>query len=202
MEKFNNWEEVKPVEFGEYETLKLGGHEIVIKSAEVYTGKTGNKSLKVCVDIAGNDEQKGFYQKQYDSNNNSDKKWANGSTKYITLKEDEKCVAIFKGFTTAVENSNAGYKWNFDESTLVGKKLCGVYGLEEYCKLDGTVGTATKLVQFRSLDKLAEVKIPKVKLIDGFFIEQDEFLKTKGGKNDPFKDFADNISTEDLPFEL
>ncbi|MEG2832475.1 MAG: hypothetical protein RR923_06875 [Bacilli bacterium] len=203
MERFNNWEEVKPMEFGERESLKLGGHEVVIKSAEVYIGQSGNKSLKVCVDIAGNDDQKGFYQKQYDDNTNMDKKWANASTKYITLKDDEKCIAIFKGFTTAVENSNSGYKWNFEESTLVGKKLCGIYGLEEYYKVDGTVGSATKLEQFRSLDKLAEAKIPRVKLIDGAYVEYDEYLSKKASKKGIKEMFGDIVVDEnDLPFEL
>ncbi|MEG2229971.1 MAG: hypothetical protein RRY22_04265, partial [Bacilli bacterium] len=195
------WEEVKPMEFGEYETLKLGGHEVVIKSAEVYIGQTGNKSLKVCVDIAGNDIQKGFYQKQYNDNNNSDKKWANGSTKYVTIKDEEKCVAIFKGFITAVENSNAGYKWNFEENTLVGKKICGVYGLEEYYNQNGDIGAATKLKDFRSLDKLADIKIPKVKLIDGTYIEYEEYLNRKKSYNNETIT-ANNDIIDDLPFEL
>lgn len=178
-----NWDKVEGIEFGDYESLELGGHEIVIKNAYEYTGQTGNTSLKIEVDIAGNDKQAGFYQKQFDNNPNMDKKWPNGACKYVSLKEDENCVALFKGFTTAVENSNPGYKWNFDEKTLISKKVCGVFGLEEYEKEDGSIGTATKLVQIRSLSKLNEVKIPKVKLLNESFIDYEDYQEIKKSKS-------------------
>lgn len=201
MEKPKNWDSVQ-ANTGDYESLKLGGHEVVIKNAYEYTGQSGITSLKIEVDITGNDEQKGFYQKQYDNNTNSNKKWPSASCKYISLKEDDTCVAMFKGFTTCIEKSNPGYTWNFDEKTLIGKKLCGVYGLEEYEKQDGTIGTATKLVQFRSLDKLNEVKIPKVKLLDGTFIEYENYKNNKNNILTQFNDFADvvEINDNDLPF--
>jgi len=185
LKKPSEWDKVEGIEFGDFEILELGGHEVVIKDAYEYTNeKTGNTSLKIEVDIAGNDKQAGFYQKQYDNNISSDRKWPNGACKYISLKEDENCVALFKGFTTAVENSNSGYKWNFDEKTLIGKKICGVFGLEEYTKQDGTVGTIVKLTQFRSLDKLKEVQIPKVKLLNGSYIDIDDYEERKEYKND------------------
>ncbi len=175
LKKPNIWDTTEGIEYGDYEQLELGGHEVVIKAAYEYTGQSGNTSLRIDVDIAGNDKQAGFYQKQFDNNPSVDRKWSNSACKYISLKEDENCVALFKGFTTAVENSNPGYKWNFDEKTLIGKKLCGVFGLEEYTKQDGTIGTVVKLTQFRSLDKLKDVKIPKVKLIDNSYIDYADY---------------------------
>jgi len=177
LKKPNDWDKVEGIEYGDYEQLEIGGHEVVIKNAYEYTGQTGNTSLKIEEDIAGNDKQAGFYQKQYDNNMSVDRKWPNGACKYISLKEDENCVALFKGFTTAVENSNPGYKWNFDEKTLIGKKLCGVFALEEFEKQDGTIGTAVRLTQFRSLDKLKDVQIPKVKLLDGTTMSVEEYQK-------------------------
>lgn len=184
IKKPTDWDKIDGIEYGDYETLELGGHEVIIKNAYEYTGQTGNVSLKIEIDIAGNDRQAGFYQKQYDSNISSDRKWPAGACKYISLKEEENCIALFKGFTTAVENSNPGYKWNFDEKTLIGKKLCGVFGLEEYMNNEGEVKTATKLVQFRSLDKLKDVKIPKVKLIDNSTIDYEEYVKYVNEQND------------------
>lgn len=199
MQKPKNWDSVQ-ANTGDYESLKLGAHEVVIKDAYEYTGMTGNTSLKIEVDIAGNDEQKGFYQKQFDNNTNSDKKWPSASCKYISLKEDDTCLALYKGFTTIIENSNTGYKWNFDEKTLIGKRLCGVYGLEEYKDNEGNVKTATKLVQFRSLDKLKDIKIPKVKLLDGTFVEYEEYNSKKqqnSNLNDPFKDYDNVVEIDD-----
>lgn len=202
MEKPKNWDSVQ-ANTGDYESLKLGGHEVVIKDAYEYTGMTGNKSLKVEVDIAGNDEQKGFFQKQYDNNTLSERKWPSAGCKYISLKEDDTCVAMFKGFTTVVENSNQGYKWNFDEKSLIGKKLCAVFGLEEYQDNEGKTKTATKLVQFRSLDKLNEIKIPKVKLLNGDMVEYEEYKKMSDQNkqlNDLFGDSVVEISSSNLPF--
>lgn len=202
MEKPKNWDSVQ-ANTGDYESLKLGAHEVVTKDAYEYTGMTGNKSLKVEVDIAGNDEQKGFFQKQYDNNTLSERKWPSAGCKYISLKEDDTCVAMFKGFTTVVENSNQGYKWNFDEKSLIGKKLCAVFGLEEYEKQDGSIGTATKLVQFRSLDKLNEIKIPKVKLLNGDMVEYEEYKKMNDENkqlNDLFGDSVVEVTSGDLPF--
>lgn len=183
LKKPNIWDTTEGIEYGDYEQLELGGHEIVIKAAYEYTGQTGNTSLRIEVDIAGNDKQAGFYQKQYDNNMTVDRKWPNGACKYISLKEDENCVALFKGFTTAVEKSNLGYKWNFDETTLVGKKICGVFGLEEFEKQDGTIGTAVKLTQFRSLDKLKDVQVPKVKLLDGTTMSVDDYMEYYSNRN-------------------
>jgi hypothetical protein len=199
MEKPKNWDSVQ-ANTGDYESLKLGGHEVIIKNAYEYKGMTGNISLRVEVDIDGNDEQKGFYQKQYDNNTNSDKKWPSASTKYISLKEDDTCVAMFKGFTTCVENSNPGYTWNFDEKTLIGKKLCGVYGLEEYQDNEGKTKTATKLVQFRSLDKLNTIKIPKVKKLDGTFVDYEEY-KNGSSSTTPFDDKIE-VTDDDVSFIL
>ena len=200
MEKPKNWDSVQ-ANTGDYESLKLGAHEVIIKDAYEYTGMTGNTSLKIEVDIAGNDEQKGYFQRQYDNNNLSEKKWPSASCKYISLKEDDTCVAMFKGFTTCVEKSNPEYKWNFDEKTLIGKKLCGVYGLEEYEDNEGDVKTATKLVQFRSLDKLEEIKIPKVKLLDGTFIEYENYAKNTQQKSNKDLDIESlEITAGQLPF--
>lgn len=194
LKKPADWDKVEGIEYGDYEQLELGGHEVIIKNAYEYTGQTGNTSLRIEVDIAGNDKQAGFYQKQYDNNMSVDRKWPNGACKYISLKEDENCVALFKGFTTAVENSNPGYKWNFDETTLIGKKLCGVFGLEEFEKQDGTIATTVKLTQFRSLDKLKEIQIPKVKLIDNTYMTIDDYEEY--GRN-RFERKSDVVSGDD-----
>lgn len=174
-----DWEETEAKELGEFESLELGGHEIVVMDARLYESQvSGNTSLKVSVDIAGNDKQKGFFKKQYDENTNADKKWSNGATRYLSLKKES--LAYTKGFISCLEKSNKGFKFDTSKGweQLKNLKCAGVFGLEEYEKQDGTIGTATKLTQFRSLDKLAEIKIPKVKLLDGTYVEYDQYKKS------------------------
>lgn len=194
------WEKTEAKEAGEFETLELGGHELVIMNAEEYTSViSGNTSLKVSVDIGGNDKQKGYFKKQYDENTNADKKWSNGATKYLSLKDEQ--LAYLKGFVTSLEKSNPGFKFDTKGKweQLKNLKIAGVFGLEEYEDSEGNTKTTTKLVQFRSLDKLNEIKIPKVKKLNGEFVDYEQYINTK---QDPFKDFGSitEITDSELAF--
>ena len=194
------WDKIEAKEFGEYENLELGGHEIVILDAREHKSEfSGNISLKISVDISGNDKQKGFFKKQYDENTSADKKWPTGSVKYLSLKDEQ--LGFLKGFITALEKSNPNFKFNKKGTweQLKNLKLAGQFGLEEYKKQDGTIGTATKLVQFRSLDKLKEIKIPKVKKLDGSFVEYDDYneIKEEKSNSNSFKEFSDLVEITD-----
>ena len=198
------FEKTEGKEFGEFEVLELGGHEIVIMDAREYTSEiSGNTSLKVSVDIGGNDKQKGYFKKQYDENTNSDKKWSNGATKYLSLKNEQ--IAYLKGFITSLEKSNSNFKFNTKGTweQLKGLKLAGQFGLEEYQDNEGKIKTATKLIQFRSLDKLKEIKIPKVKLLNGELMEYEEY-KNRSDEvqqlNDLFGDAVVEIGDDQFPF--
>ena len=194
------WDETEAKEFGEYENLELGGHEIVILDAREHKSEfSGNISLKISVDISGSDKQKGFFKKQYDENTSADKKWPTGAVKYLSLKDEQ--LGFLKGFITALEKSNPNFKFNKKGTweQLKNLKLAGQFGLEEYKKQDGTIGTATKLVQFRSLDKLKDIKIPKVKKLDGSLVEYEDYKETKTVKNNSssFKEFTDLVEITD-----
>lgn len=196
------WEETEAKEFGDYESLELGGHVIVIRKADIYTGQSGNESLRVQVDIDKSDKQGGFFQQQFDNNTRSDKIWSPNATKYYSLKKEN--LGMLKGMITAVENSNTGFKFDMDETKLAGKKAVGVFGLEEFEKQDGTVGTSVRLTQIRSLDKLKDVKIPKVKKLDGSYVDYEEYINYR--KNATAEEiFGASIvetDTGDTPFEI
>lgn len=196
------WEETEAIEYGEYETLELGGHACIIRNADIYIGQTGNQSLRIQVDIDITDKQANFFQKQFDNDTRSDKKWSNGATKYYSLKKEN--LGMLKAFTTAVENSNTGFKFDMDETKLKGKKIVGVFGWEEYEKQDGTVGVATKLTQIRSLDKLNEIKIPKVKKLDGSFVDYEEYKNHKetATAEEIFGSSIVETDSGELPFEI
>lgn len=203
MQKIENWESIEAKQFGEREQLKLGGHVCKITKAEEYTSPFSNTtSLKIEVDIAEG-EQKDFFKKQFEADTRKDKKYPNAAIKYVSLKEEHR--PMLKGFITCIENSNPGFKFDFDESKLVDKKVVGVFGLEEYENDKKEIKTATKLTGFRSLDKLKEVKIPKVKILTGTLIDYNEYintnkaLNTKSVETDPFAsviEYTDNAEIE------
>lgn len=191
------FEKTEAIESSDFESLELGGHEIIIKDVREYLSDfSHNVSLKVSVDIDGNDKQKGYFQKQYDSNTNENKKWSNGATKYLSLKDEN--LGFLKGFITAVEKSNPNFKFNIngDWSQLNGKKLAGQFGLEEYQKEDGNIGTVVKLVQFRSLDKLSEIKIPRVKKIDGSYVKYEDYKNNTNSTNKVDSDFGSAVEID------
>ena len=198
----NVWEETEVKEFGDYESLELGGHVIVIRKADIYTGQSGNESLRVQVDIDKSDKQGGFFQQQFDNNTRSDKIWSPNATKYYSLKKEN--FGMLKGMITAVENSNTGFKFDMDETKLAGKKAVGVFGLEEFEKQDGTVGTSVRLTQIRSLDKLKEVKIPKVKKLDGSYVDYEEYMNHQktATAEEIFGASIVETDTGDTPFEI
>lgn len=184
----------KPANYDEVEVnldftpITLGAHKGVIMGVEEHTSElSGNTSLKVSVDTAKDDEQPEYFSEQYRNDTRPDKKWSNSATKYVSLKDDENCVRMLKAFITSIENSNNGftYDWNKEVDQLKGKKVGLVFGLEEYTNNDGETKTIAKLTQFRSIDKIDNVKIPRVKLLDGSFVEYEEYRNgTTSQKND------------------
>lgn len=190
-----NWKEVEAKESGEFMNLSLGGHTCKILDVREYTSEvSGNTSLKVSIDIDEKGDFKDFFKKQYDNNKLSEKKWPSGAVKYLSTKSEQ--MAYLKGFITAVEKSNnikikVEEDKELDLNQFVGLKIAGQFGLEEYENDKGEIKTTTKLVQFRSLDKLNEIKIPKVKLISGEMVDYEDYQKMKKDNNPTGRQLSD-----------
>lgn len=190
MEKINDWEKVEAKGMEDFKALPIGAYECVIKEANVHKSETsGKESFRVAVDIASG-EYKDYYQNRYDSNNNANKKWDNNATRYLAFQGDN--VAYFKGFITSVENSNVGYTWDWDESKLVGKKICGVFQYEEYENQEGKKGVKVRLTKFRSLDKMKDIDVSyNVKLLNGSYMSIDDYNERKEEATTPFNNLLE-----------
>ena len=188
----------------DFTPIELGGHKGIIMSAEEYTSPiSGNTSLKVCVDTSKDDTQPNYFAEQYKNDTRNDKKWSNSAIKYVSLGNEENQVKMLKSFITAVENSNNGFEYNWEKEVnqLKGKKVGLVFALEEYKNQDGEIKTIAKLNQFRSIDKVDNVKIPKVKLLDGTFIDYEDYKnRVVNSANDTFGDTTIEITDDMLPF--
>ena len=196
MEIIKDFDKVEPKGMDDFKSLPIGAYEcIIINAVENYNQETGKTTLKVMVDISEG-EFKGYYQKRFDENNNADKKWDNNATRYLAFQGDN--VSYFKGFITCVENSNVGYKWDWDETKLRGKKICGVFQYEEYEKQDGTKAVKVRLNKFRSLDKIKDVEVSdSVKLLNGSYISIDDYNERKEESNDSV---VTVVTDDELPF--
>ena len=181
--KPKKYDEINIIE--EYEKISLGGHKGIIMKAEEYTSpQSGKTSLRVSVDTAKDDKQPEYFAEQYKNDIRIDRKWSNSAIKYVSLGEEETQVRQLKAFITAYENSNnCQFDWNKDWEQLTGKKIGLVFGQEEYISQDGTTKLATKLNQFRSIDKVDNAQIPKVKLLDGTYVEYEEYMNKNNLNN-------------------
>lgn len=196
MEKINNWNEVEAKGMDDFRGLPIGAYECVIKDARInHNEQSGKDTFKVSVDIASG-EYKDYFQKMYEADTRIDRKWNNNAVRYLAFTGDN--VAYFKGFITTVENSNVGYTWDWDETKLKGKKVCGVFQYEEYEKQDGTKGVKVRLSKFRSLEKMKDIEVSdSVKLLNGSYMTIDDYNERKEENNDPFKDFGNTVEITD-----
>ncbi|MGN1327983.1 MAG: hypothetical protein ACI4VQ_07975 [Clostridia bacterium] len=215
MKAFQGYEEVKVNNYGE--RLKLGGHICKILEAKIEqleSKKDGKKyeQLVIKFDIESPDEQAGFYADKFASDARTDAlnaKWKGYHKISVPTDESEDFIkSNFKTFTTSVEDSNPGYKWNWDENTLVGKTFGGVFGIEEFTLDDGRTLSMTKIRFIRGTGKINEAQIPKVKLADKTFMDYNEYIAKKkaeregNNKQNSTNNNLENstINGDDLPF--
>jgi len=186
MEKLKGYDEAQAIT-GEYEKLNAGGYICKIKSAKEEKSKTGKRMLVIALDILEGDK-KDFFKKRFDEDTRAEKKWPAGAI-YRQMLEGEKAAGFLKGLITSIEASNEGFKWDWDEKKLANLKCGAIFGEEEYEKLDGSVGTSTKVKFIRTVKSIEEgnFKIPEIKKLPQ--------------KGEAFEDFVNSVtSDEELPF--
>ena len=174
MRKIENWETVK--ESSEFAQLVPGPQICKIINVEDIADK---EYLKVYFDIVGTDKSIGMKPEtvmkllatypelnelvgEFKRQEGAFGNWPSAGITYRSYKDS--AAKFFKAFTTAVEKSNRGYAWAWDEKSLIGKYVVVNFGEEEYAK-DGEVSVSTKAREFRSIEALVagEVKLLPVK---------------------------------------
>jgi len=149
-----NWNEVP--DQVEFKKLVAGGYVALITNVEDVAEK---EYLKIEYDIAYG-ESANYYQELFDNRGF----WAG---RFIRSYK-EKAQPMFKGFLTAIGNSNANFKFNNDEKQLVGKLVGVVLGEEEYQKNDDSIGIRLYVNSTRSVSEIKKgVEIPKIKQLAG-----------------------------------
>lgn len=158
----------------EFKKVTAGGYIAEIKSVFDNTAK---EYLEIELDIAEG-EFKGNYKDLYE------KKGFWGLVKRASYKEN--ALPFFKGMITATEESNPGYKFAYDEKTLIGKRVGIVLGEEEYVGNDGSTKTRLYIDRFRNTKAILEndYKVPELKKLK-------EEVPT----------FEDVIDDDELPFK-
>ena len=163
MKPINNFANVQATT-GEFNRPTAGGYCVEILEVKDFpmNAQTGKGDyLKIDYDIC-HGEFAGYYTKQ---NERFGGAWfANFIRSY-----KESAVGMFKHFINCVEESNKGYKWNWEENSLVGKYVGVVLGEEEYLKNDGTVGVRLTVKEIKTIDQIVngQFKVPAIKKLAG-----------------------------------
>lgn len=166
MQKPVNWDSIQAPTGERYKQLPAGGYVCKIFSASVDHTMNGNERLNIKFDIQEG-EYKNYFTEQFDKRiiTNANASW-NGTYRQIT--EGEASEKFYKGMITAIENSNPGYKWDFDETTLKGKLFGGVFGFEEWMNNQGKIMKSIKCRFVRSVDEVRKgIEPPEIKKLSG-----------------------------------
>lgn len=182
MKRIENWDSI--VESTSFKRLTPNGYICKILKVEDYPEK---EYLKIYFDIFKGDD-KGYFKKQYDGDTRKEKKWPNAGTFIRSYKDS--AASMFKGFTNAIERSNKGYQWNFDEKTLVNKVVGLIIADEQYQNQKGQVRVRNYVAAVRSVETIekGEYEIPALK-------ELTTTKATTAPANDPIPDFGDVFNT-------
>ena len=181
------------------EWLQLPKGAFVIKILNIKEEANKNNSgshLAIAFDIAEGEYQ-GFYKKAFDNDTREDKKWPNDAVIYINCPEDNSeqwVIDNFNKFITAVEDSNEGYHWGWDEKTLKNK-LVGAKFYIEQSEYNGMIYDHTKAKWFIAAQKIRDGKYGK--------LPNDKLIESTTGSTgtDGFVNVPDNITDEEVPFD-
>ena len=196
MKAFDGYNETKVMT--DRPVLPAGAYPITIMAAEekVYKGPNGEFGrLEISFDISDG-EFKGFFADDYRSQNFNpeDQKWKGVLRLYVPSgdgsKKDETTKSIFKTNMTAIEESNSGYRWEWKEETLKGKKAVCVFRNEEW-DFQGRTGWKAQPFKLISTEQYANGK---------YKLPNDKPLANKPSAASVSDNFEEILSDDDLPF--
>lgn len=162
IKKFKDFDKVKAYGSGS-EQLPRGGYVCKIIGARIIDGSYG-QSVKIALDVAEGDHA-GFYQKKYDADDREDKKWT--FTYLLNVPNDDGSEQDgwtkrkFRTFTDALEESNPGYHFDWDEQKFKNKLVGVVVNYREWSN-EGRSGWAPNPASFYAADAIRKGEFKQV----------------------------------------
>lgn len=164
MNKIDNWDKIDDA--SEFATLVVGPQVCKIVNVNDNPDK---ECMCVEFDISEGD-LKGYYGELHKAFPAS--RWRG----FIYRSYKQTAAKFFKAFITAVEKSNPGFKWDWDENKLVGKTVVVNFREEEYINKQNEKAVIIKGFEFRSLEAL---KAGEIKIAPRLCLDEDESAKAK-----------------------
>lgn len=171
MKKFNKYETAQIKKGSLFEQLPKGAYVIkLLKAEECENQNSAGSHIKIAFDIAEG-EYKDFYKKQFDAITDEDKHWPYDGVYYLSAPDDNSpqwMIDNFGTFIAALEDSNDGYHWDWDESKWKGLVMGALFRNEQSEK-DGNVYDHIRPFWFRNAQLIRDGKygkLPKDKLVE------------------------------------
>ena len=169
MKPINNFDKVQPAG-GDISNLPAGGYVCHIKKCTEEKNRSGNGShLFIQFDVCEGD-YRNFFLADYKNQIRDDKFWHGVIRQNVpdekSPKYDLQC-RFFRSFINAVEDSNDGYHWDWNESSLNGKLIGVIFGEAEKESSRGTRYMITRADSICSVEAIrnGKFKIPAPRMI-------------------------------------
>ena len=196
MKKLNGYE--KASAYSSQERLPAGGYVLKIMDVKYQENSWGDVII-LSFDIA-EVEKKGFFMDNWKSQTGEDKKWKGTYRMRVPAddgsEQDEWKMKRFKTDIMNFEESNPGYRWEWEEQTLKGKLIGALFNNKEY-EFNGRHGFFTNCHSLVTAEKIRSGK---------FEIPEDTLLNQSGKQQmqgqpvgNGFMTIPDGID-EELPF--
>lgn len=181
--------------------LPVGAYKAKILGVKYEQGQNGGSDrILIQYDITEG-EYKDFFRTQYDNNSSEDKKWKGKATIYVPTEDgsekDGWTKNTFAKWTNALEDSNTGYRWDWDESKWKGLAI-GVMIAETWTGIDGKPIKYTEVRYPLAIGEVKpDIKVPNPKIKDSY----NQALKESNNSSaDGFVNVPEGIADE-IPFE-
>lgn len=168
--------------------IPAGGYVCKIVSTKIAEYTWGNR-LEIAFDVTEG-EHAGFFKKQFDDNTADNKKWK-GVCRISLPEEDEEewRFRAINNFLYAIEDSNNGFHFDFDNLATAKGKLCGFVFNNREWEMNGKTGWTTECNTAASVEDIRS---------GTFYQPKDRPLKNKPVTNDGFEEVDDG--GDELPF--
>lgn len=161
-----NMDGVKP--YGDSNILPKGGYVMKILGVTVKQNRVG-QYLELSCDVCEG-EYKDFFANDY-RNQSDPKKWHCNA--FVNVPRDDGTEKdgwtkrAFATFIDALEQSNSGYHFDWDETKMKGLIAGGLFVIREYEGQNGDIRQGTTLASWTTADKVRnnKFKLPKDKLL-------------------------------------
>lgn len=190
MKKFENFEAKKS---GGTKRIPAGGYVAKILDAKEVTNDWGSTVI-ISFDITEG-EYKDFFRTDYANQEREDKKWRGVFRLREPLDDgserDSWTKRTFGNAIWAIEKSNPGYHFDWDEKGFIGKSVGVLFRNKEW-EMNGNTGWTTECAVLTSVEEIRNntYKIPKDKPLSN---------RVSTGGNSIMNEVSSNIA-DDLPF--